>query len=139
MAIHHLPSRIWQFPHSDSNHFFSSFPVSYSSLLDNSMLRRLLLHSSSFHRLFPHPPKLSSTEKYAFPSPHFSSLIGCPIHATKVSAMANTPTHSHKYTNRLASEHSPYLLQHAHNPVSEIISFNSLLFTSLVELIAKKG
>jgi hypothetical protein len=24
---------------------------------------------------------------------------------------------SHKYTNRLAHEHSPYLLQHAHNPV----------------------
>lgn len=25
---------------------------------------------------------------------------------------------SHKHTNRLAKEHSPYLLQHAHNPVS---------------------
>ena len=25
---------------------------------------------------------------------------------------------SHKFTNRLAKEHSPYLLQHAHNPVS---------------------
>jgi hypothetical protein len=24
---------------------------------------------------------------------------------------------SHKYTNRLAHEHSPYLLQHSHNPV----------------------
>lgn len=24
---------------------------------------------------------------------------------------------SHKHTNRLAKEHSPYLLQHAHNPV----------------------
>ncbi|KAH7578402.1 hypothetical protein JRO89_XS01G0377200 [Xanthoceras sorbifolium] len=31
-----------------------------------------------------------------------------------------TPTstsHSHQHTNRLANEHSPYLLQHAHNPV----------------------
>ncbi|KAF3436401.1 hypothetical protein FNV43_RR23493 [Rhamnella rubrinervis] len=26
-------------------------------------------------------------------------------------------SHSHKHTNRLAAEHSPYLLQHAHNPV----------------------
>ncbi|GLT42507.1 hypothetical protein SLA2020_165020 [Shorea laevis] len=26
-------------------------------------------------------------------------------------------SHSHKYANRLAAEHSPYLLQHAHNPV----------------------
>lgn len=24
---------------------------------------------------------------------------------------------AHKHTNRLAEEHSPYLLQHAHNPV----------------------
>lgn len=28
-----------------------------------------------------------------------------------------TASRSHKYTNRLAAEHSPYLLQHAHNPV----------------------
>ncbi|KEH33413.1 DUF255 family protein [Medicago truncatula] len=30
-----------------------------------------------------------------------------------------TSSHSnqHKFTNRLASEQSPYLLQHAHNPV----------------------
>lgn len=28
-----------------------------------------------------------------------------------------TSSHSHKFTNRLAAEHSPYLLQHAHNPV----------------------
>ncbi|OMP06652.1 hypothetical protein COLO4_08004 [Corchorus olitorius] len=33
--------------------------------------------------------------------------------------MAERPTtsHSNKHTNRLAAEHSPYLLQHAHNPV----------------------
>ena len=29
--------------------------------------------------------------------------------------MANEP--EHKYTNRLIHEKSPYLLQHAHNPV----------------------
>lgn len=30
----------------------------------------------------------------------------------------STPaSHSHNHTNRLAAEHSPYLLQHAHNPV----------------------
>lgn len=28
---------------------------------------------------------------------------------------------SHKHTNRLAKEHSPYLLQHAHNPVCKLI------------------
>ncbi|KAM7502151.1 hypothetical protein LguiB_001055 [Lonicera macranthoides] len=29
-----------------------------------------------------------------------------------------TPSQSHKHANRLTSEHSPYLLQHAHNPVN---------------------
>ncbi|OMO63751.1 hypothetical protein CCACVL1_22299 [Corchorus capsularis] len=35
--------------------------------------------------------------------------------------MAERPTtsHSNKHTNRLAAEHSPYLLQHAHNPVTD--------------------
>ena len=28
------------------------------------------------------------------------------------------PSKSIKHTNRLAAEHSPYLLQHAHNPVN---------------------
>ena len=27
------------------------------------------------------------------------------------------PNSSHKYTNRLADSSSPYLIQHAHNPV----------------------
>ncbi|KAE8693748.1 spermatoproteinsis-associated protein 20-like isoform X2 [Hibiscus syriacus] len=31
--------------------------------------------------------------------------------------ISTSSSHSHKYTNRLATEHSPYLLQHAHNPV----------------------
>lgn len=30
---------------------------------------------------------------------------------------STSSSHSLKYTNRLATEHSPYLLQHAHNPV----------------------
>jgi hypothetical protein len=33
---------------------------------------------------------------------------------------------SHNNTNRLAAEHSPYLLQHAHNPVSVLIIFVNL-------------
>lgn len=34
------------------------------------------------------------------------------------SSSGSSSTMSHKHTNRLASEHSPYLLQHAHNPVN---------------------
>lgn len=44
------------------------------------------------------------------------------IHCHRILAMAEqssktTSQQSHKHTNRLAAEHSPYLLQHAHNPV----------------------
>lgn len=34
-----------------------------------------------------------------------------------MSAHTETPGHGHKHTNRLAGSSSPYLLQHAHNPV----------------------
>ncbi|XP_012082694.1 spermatogenesis-associated protein 20 isoform X2 [Jatropha curcas] len=44
------------------------------------------------------------------------------FHTHRVVSMAERPVEttssSHKYTNRLATEHSPYLLQHAHNPVN---------------------
>jgi hypothetical protein len=33
------------------------------------------------------------------------------------SSSSSTSSTSQKHTNRLAAEHSPYLLQHAHNPV----------------------
>ncbi|GMI66574.1 hypothetical protein like AT4G03200 [Hibiscus trionum] len=92
------------------------------------MLKTLLLRSSlcfsrrtnfsSFPRKFPYPftrfPSLSCP---------FSSVSPPPIHARncKVFAMAErtstSTSHSHKHSNRLATEHSPYLLQHAHNPV----------------------
>lgn len=35
---------------------------------------------------------------------------------------------SHKHSNRLAQEHSPYLLQHAHNPVRKKICLFSCKF-----------
>lgn len=48
-----------------------------------------------------------------------------PIHSLTVLSMAepqqsssfSSSSQTHKHTNRLASQHSPYLLQHAHNPV----------------------
>ena len=94
---------------------------------NNSMLHRLL-RSSSLYSVVPHQLKLSSPRKFPHPCAHFPSLLWPfspvfirPICAPKVLAMAERPTqstsHSQKYTNRLAAEHSPYLLQHAHNPV----------------------
>ncbi|KAG2697342.1 hypothetical protein I3760_07G101400 [Carya illinoinensis] len=92
------------------------------------MLRRLLL-SPSVHRFLSHPTKfLSFPTPYPFVFTYFSPLtwpfpyiFARPISSLKFLAMAERPStpesHSHKYTNRLAAEHSPYLLQHAHNPV----------------------
>jgi hypothetical protein len=39
-----------------------------------------------------------------------------------VGAAGGGSSASHKHSNRLAQEHSPYLLQHAHNPVRKILS-----------------
>ncbi|KAL9435730.1 hypothetical protein AB3S75_021907 [Citrus x aurantiifolia] len=68
--------------------------------------------------------KLSSLPRnYLYPFRRPLAVISHrPIHPYKVVAMAErTPastSHSrNKHTNRLAAEHSPYLLQHAHNPV----------------------
>jgi hypothetical protein len=38
----------------------------------------------------------------------------------------------HKFTNRLAKEQSPYLLQHAHNPVSATAGTPAVLLHSLL-------
>ncbi|XP_021279552.1 spermatogenesis-associated protein 20 [Herrania umbratica] len=96
------------------------------------MLKTLLLFSSSSSPppafFFRHNRFSSLPRKFPYPYTHFpslswpfSSVFPRPIHSFKVLAMAEGTTtsssHSHKYTNRLAAEHSPYLLQHAHNPV----------------------
>jgi hypothetical protein len=54
--------------------------------------------------------------------------------ASKVLSMATSHSSQHKFTNRLASEQSPYLLQHAHNPVinSSLIFFQSHLILTLL-------
>lgn len=114
------------------NNYINSLVNSNSSLL-GSMLNRLLLPSSIRHFL-SHHPKTASTLKYPFDStprsPLLSLLPGRKIQSFKrvLSSMSNeqstSSSKSQKHTNRLASEHSPYLLQHAHNPVCE----NSILF-----------
>ncbi|RWW27596.1 hypothetical protein BHE74_00017510 [Ensete ventricosum] len=52
-------------------------------------------------------------------SPYRSYRQRRPSDCIRVLAMAGSSTSAapHRHTNRLASEHSPYLLQHAHNPV----------------------
>lgn len=116
--------------------FFFLFCFFFFFFVHNfSMIRRLPL-SATFHRFVSRRTKLiSSPPKYPYYSQgYFSSLslpfsVNCPrsIHAFKVLAMAEqtqmSSSHSHKHTNRLAAEHSPYLLQHAHNPVCNVYLF----------------
>lgn len=100
----------------------------FSPKNSSSMLKRLLLPSSSLpHFLFHHSNFPTKHSNIRFPTLFsrpfsFSSSRRRTIHSLKVLSMAETtsinPSQSHKHTNRLASEHSPYLLQHAHNPVT---------------------
>ncbi|KAJ6338449.1 hypothetical protein OIU76_008009 [Salix suchowensis] len=79
-----------------------------SSLLGRHFFSKSLLSSS-----------LIRTTKYLnYPC---SSAFAGRFHTHKVLAMAETTSSSsssHSHTNRLSAEHSPYLLQHAHNPVN---------------------
>ncbi|XP_052196552.1 uncharacterized protein LOC127803938 [Diospyros lotus] len=93
------------------------------------IIRRLFFHS-------PFPLRRFLSHHHTSPRRHspFALFVShcCPlssvsprsIHSLKVLAMAEQsqkPTTSqthHEHTNRLAAEHSPYLLQHAHNPVN---------------------
>jgi hypothetical protein len=128
----HIQMAISPGPTNTSSSFILK-PCPSSFLLHNSMLKRLL-HSPTLHRFFSHPTKFLSfpgRHPCACACAHFPSvswpvspIFPRPIHSLNVLAMAERPSapasHSHKYTNRLAAEHSPYLLQHAHNPVSGV-------------------
>ncbi|XP_020696182.1 uncharacterized protein LOC110109454 [Dendrobium catenatum] len=48
-----------------------------------------------------------------FPSTARRKILRC----IRIFSMEESSKAARRYTNRLASEHSPYLLQHAHNPV----------------------
>ncbi|XP_057246668.1 uncharacterized protein LOC104899065 isoform X2 [Beta vulgaris subsp. vulgaris] len=90
----------------------------------NPMRNKLSL-SFSLHRFFSlghqiHPKKIQAAKLLPF-SPEIFPYLRRPISTYKVGSMADqssSSASSHKHTNRLASEHSPYLLQHAHNPVN---------------------
>ncbi|KAB2605187.1 spermatogenesis-associated protein 20 [Pyrus ussuriensis x Pyrus communis] len=51
---------------------------------------------------------------------------------------SNPAAPSHKHSNRLAAEHSPYLLQHAHNPVSLNFRTGFLFFVVWIALRAER-
>ncbi|XP_023004454.1 spermatogenesis-associated protein 20 [Cucurbita maxima] len=95
-------------------------PEFYSSMLRKLPLRRFL------RRCYPSELSPNSTPipfpRFPFLPSHSPFRFCAPFHACKVLAMAAQSSdgspHSHKYTNLLAVEHSPYLLQHAHNPVN---------------------
>ncbi|KAL9430782.1 hypothetical protein AB3S75_026055 [Citrus x aurantiifolia] len=113
--------RISSFHYNNNN--FSKLCFFHTLGNSSSMLERLLC-SSSLHHFLSHKTKLSSLPRnYLYPFRRPLAVISHrPIHPYKVVAMAErTPASTsharNKHTNRLAAEHSPYLLQHAHNPV----------------------
>ncbi|XP_078135033.1 spermatogenesis-associated protein 20 isoform X2 [Sander vitreus] len=65
-------------------------------------------------RQIPHPPSdKSPLNHHPQPTYHLSSSLFMSM-ASEGEGSSSTP---HRHTNRLAMERSPYLLQHAHNPV----------------------
>ncbi|KAJ4828501.1 hypothetical protein Tsubulata_012466 [Turnera subulata] len=143
----HTPTHIWQhlFTRASPLHHRANDPSTLTSLFiptptteptfssshSSSMLKTLRLSSSLLRRSLcnrtaTHPLASSSstTRNHLFQATLSPSLYWpyCPhrrpFHSNKVMSMAETSSSgSHKHTNRLAAEHSPYLLQHAHNPV----------------------
>ncbi|KAL8548568.1 hypothetical protein ACS0TY_007748 [Phlomoides rotata] len=93
------------------------------------MLKKLLFSPSSYtHLVSRYKPSYKSAKKFddsdsvSFSWP-LSVVFYRPIKFSRVLAMADdgssktASSKAQKHTNRLAAEHSPYLLQHAHNPV----------------------
>lgn len=99
-----------------------------------------LLSSSIFHhfasRSIASLPRRRNRVRTRYPSVFGPVLpiLSRPISSGKVFAMAEetSSTTSQKHTNRLAAEHSPYLLQHAHNPVIKFALFYKVfIFTNI--------
>ncbi|KAI3831473.1 hypothetical protein MKW92_003554 [Papaver armeniacum] len=99
---------------------FLSSQLSLSTSPSSSMLFRNLLTTTCLRRyFFSHQQHklLSINKKPILKKPPFTRSI----HSYRVLSMADKQTISppaQSHTNRLALEHSPYLLQHAHNPVN---------------------
>ncbi|XP_059659521.1 uncharacterized protein LOC132306218 [Cornus florida] len=107
------------------NHTRTNFLFASSTLLYDSMLKKLLWSSPVRHFVSHHhksATEYSYIRRVSSLSGPFSVISRRPIHSFKVLAMAeqtqNPTSQTHKHTNRLAAQHSPYLLQHAHNPVN---------------------
>ncbi|KVI12518.1 protein of unknown function DUF255 [Cynara cardunculus var. scolymus] len=102
--------------HCSINSYFGTNPHTF-----NSMLRRLLSSSSKFIHINPNSP-FKFRPIFLLPSSSLNSPIRVFAMAGKDQTFATSTSgqqsHQNKHTNRLASEHSPYLLQHAHNPVN---------------------
>ncbi|CAM8888471.1 unnamed protein product [Rhodiola kirilowii] len=85
-----------------------------------------VIRTSDFHRF--ERRSIESTRKFRAlhvsgiasslnSKPNYLGCLRCLAMADKKALSTDTMASSHKFTNRLASEPCPYLLQHAHNPV----------------------
>lgn len=104
----------------------SAMLVKSLHLLSSSILHRFASRSIASLSYLPRRRNRVRTDNPSFSFP-FLPILSRPISSGKVLAMAeetssSTSSTSQKHTNRLAAEHSPYLLQHAHNPVINLPS-----------------
>ncbi|GAA0145494.1 hypothetical protein LIER_05676 [Lithospermum erythrorhizon] len=97
-----------------------SFIHHHISRKPNIFQKRFNLFTYSAQQKLPKSKSCIAPVLFGFSRIWFSGEI----HTHRILAMveeqsskATTSLELHKYTNRLASQHSPYLLQHAHNPV----------------------
>lgn len=122
-------------------HFNSPNSLSiFGKSLKSSMLKSLLISSSSRYYISKKPIKFhlhnNTTAPFAKSTGPCSSFLRRPIHSLSVLAMAeqsSSSSSSHKHNNRLTSEHSPYLLQHAHNPVLHITTTTFKILSNIDE------
>ncbi|MFS7930907.1 putative spermatogenesis-associated protein [Helianthus anomalus] len=99
--------------HASINTYFATHP----NTLLKPMLKRFFISSLNRTHFRPNSP-LKFRPILFLSSPSLSSLNRPTTMAAKDHTFTTSTSTQNKHTNRLASEHSPYLLQHAHNPVN---------------------
>ncbi|KAL8149042.1 hypothetical protein AgCh_006158 [Apium graveolens] len=128
-------STLHSFLYPKLHNYNTNYIIIFNSFLNtskphHSMLRKLhfspsirhfLVHNQHKIRTLANP--LNQTSRFPLLSPSILPKIqSFEKGFTKISMSnqesASVSSQAHKYTNRLALEHSPYLLQHAHNPVN---------------------
>ncbi|KAK1279055.1 hypothetical protein QJS04_geneDACA014750 [Acorus gramineus] len=116
----HPPQRATAFTHPPLQMSAATLATRASPVHSHLMLHNLLSSFSTslrLHRPNLSPKPLRRTPFSSSPPPPSKVFSSMASNDGSTSTSAEASIALRKHTNRLASEHSPYLLQHAHNPV----------------------